>query len=369
MTSPLCPRPDPATRRPPTVSTGRTAAFVVDAGIRDGAGLHPWVGLEPLVLAPFCPDGKESSGSAHSRMNLAFLVPSGVRTAGPRAETEWPRMTVESLKDCNKKILARMAKDQGIVGWHAMRKDQLIRALTPPPAPCRKTRPSLAREADPGANPPPRDGRPAAAVAGPARCPVAPPRSLDHACVKDRIIVMVRDPYWLHAYWELSRTTLGPGPGRPRAGLAHRPADPPADGRHQRGHHLGHRAARPRHRDPRRRQQLVHRRHHPAPVVPGRHRLPRPPRQVLRPGPLQRRHHAQGRRLRRPRRELVERPGAVPARSTTSRAAERLGQLQDLRELFEERLRRPMHSLSLQSLGTGALPPRPAASTSRSTPS
>ena len=46
-------------------------------------------------------------------------------------ETEWPRMTVDSLKDCNKKVLARMAKDQGIVGWHAMRKDQLIRALTP----------------------------------------------------------------------------------------------------------------------------------------------------------------------------------------------------------------------------------------------
>ena len=38
--------------------------------------------------------------------------------------TEWPRMTVESLKDCSKKVLARMAKDQGIVGWHAMRKDQ-----------------------------------------------------------------------------------------------------------------------------------------------------------------------------------------------------------------------------------------------------
>ena len=42
-------------------------------------------------------------------------------------------MTVDSdsLKDCNKKVLARMAKDQGIIGWHAMRKDQLIRALTP----------------------------------------------------------------------------------------------------------------------------------------------------------------------------------------------------------------------------------------------
>src|SRR5262249_57213134 len=60
------------------------------------------------------------------------------RQRRPRMETEWPRMTVESLKDCNKKALAQMAKDQGIVGWHAMRKDQLIRALSAaPPAPKR----------------------------------------------------------------------------------------------------------------------------------------------------------------------------------------------------------------------------------------
>ena len=43
-----------------------------------------------------------------------------------------------------------------------------------------------------------------------------PPRALDHACVKDRIIIMVRDPYWLHAYWELSRDAR-PGPRPPWA--------------------------------------------------------------------------------------------------------------------------------------------------------
>ena len=26
--------------------------------------------------------------------------------------------------------------------------------------------------------------------------------------VKDRLVVMVRDPYWLHAYWELSRAGI-----------------------------------------------------------------------------------------------------------------------------------------------------------------
>ena len=47
-------------------------------------------------------------------------------------------MTVDTLKDCNKKVLAQMAKDQGIAGWHAMRKDQLIRALSLPPSASKK---------------------------------------------------------------------------------------------------------------------------------------------------------------------------------------------------------------------------------------
>jgi hypothetical protein len=36
----------------------------------------------------------------------------------------------------------------------------------------------------------------------------SPNQTLDHACQKDRIIVLTRDSYWLHAYWELSRATL-----------------------------------------------------------------------------------------------------------------------------------------------------------------
>jgi len=34
-----------------------------------------------------------------------------------------------------------------------------------------------------------------------------PPRSLDHANVKDRIVAVVRDPFWLQVQWELSRST------------------------------------------------------------------------------------------------------------------------------------------------------------------
>jgi uncharacterized protein len=113
-------------------------------------------------------------------------------------------MTVDSLKDCNKKVLARMAKDQGIVGWHAMRKDQLIRALTPTPATLKKdaTRPSPEK---PTAKPASARATPPSAIAKPL--PV-PSQALGHGFMKDRIIAMVRDPYWLHTYWELSRSTL-----------------------------------------------------------------------------------------------------------------------------------------------------------------
>ncbi len=113
-------------------------------------------------------------------------------------------MTVETLKDCNKKALARMAKDLGIVGWHAMRKDQLIRALAPLPAGKASDR---APSAPATAAVPAR--RPVVPLPTRHLAPMGPPRSLDHACVKDRIITMVRDPYWLHCHWELSRTTLG----------------------------------------------------------------------------------------------------------------------------------------------------------------
>jgi hypothetical protein len=97
-----------------------------------------------------------------------------------------------------------MAKDQGIVGWHAMRKDQLIRALAPTPSTLKKdaTRPLPEK---PASKPAPSRPTPPAVIARPM--PV-PPHALGHGHVKDRIIAMVRDPYWLHTYWELSRSTL-----------------------------------------------------------------------------------------------------------------------------------------------------------------
>jgi hypothetical protein len=126
-------------------------------------------------------------------------------------------MTADTLKDCNKRHLAQMAKERGISGWHAMRKDQLIRALSlPRPAPASPKAKAGTRPHSSGSSPrknsapaaaPPSNGCAPSAAAPPA--PAAPPvHTLDHACQKDRVVVLTRDSYWLHAYWELSRTTL-----------------------------------------------------------------------------------------------------------------------------------------------------------------
>src|SRR3954447_17187073 len=111
------------------------------------------------------------------------------------AGLEWFRMTADALKDCNKKHLAQMAKERGISDWHAMRKDQLIRALTvtrtapssrarkdtgsarPQPA-VRRASPSRKQSANVAE--PAVAARRAAAVA--AAAAVAIPHTLDHAC-------------------------------------------------------------------------------------------------------------------------------------------------------------------------------------------
>ena len=119
-------------------------------------------------------------------------------------------MTVDALKDCNKKHLSQMAKERGIAGWHAMRKDQLIRALSS----TRPAAPPRSKKERPAPRAPKNVKRPAPAAVAPIAAPAAvrrpgpAPSTLDHASQKDRIIVLARDPYWLHAHWELSRTTL-----------------------------------------------------------------------------------------------------------------------------------------------------------------
>lgn len=179
------------------------------------------------------------------------------------------RMTSASLKEKPVRDLARLAKQHGVAGWHAMRKDQLIRALVrkararpPVAAATRSTAIPLqtgGRAGRPGATA--SVGRLAGATASglsAAGLPraVAPPQDPAVALrlhqarerllkaknlatppeggrsprpVRDRMVLMVRGPHWLHVFWELTARSIA----RAQAALGQewhgRSADPAAD--------------------------------------------------------------------------------------------------------------------------------------------
>ncbi len=143
-------------------------------------------------------------------------------------------LTVAKLKTRTAKDLASMAKRKGIAGWHSMRKDQLIQALlriaqadnnghSSKPARtngCQGSNHHRLKKTCKGSN-----GDAAAARPAKAR-PARTERRLSEIRNKlleardlalhsagqnghgDRLVAMVRDPYWLHAYWELSRQSV-----------------------------------------------------------------------------------------------------------------------------------------------------------------
>ena len=127
-------------------------------------------------------------------------------------------MTVSSLRDYSCKDLAQMAKSQGLPGWHSMRKDELVRALANHARRKQKSRGGR------------RGNGPELEVTEQFRSDEAGRRHLSAKAQQqleqlrerlagsrqlaatgetgrsgqDRLVVMVRDPYWLHAYWELA---------------------------------------------------------------------------------------------------------------------------------------------------------------------
>ncbi len=118
-------------------------------------------------------------------------------------------MTAADLKNRTVRDLASMAKREKVPGWHSMKKDELIKALLRQP-----------RSGAVGSN---RNehAKQSAAHARVSRhieqikTKLAEAKDLTFHNIangndapKDRLIVMVRDPYWLHAYWELSRKSV-----------------------------------------------------------------------------------------------------------------------------------------------------------------
>jgi len=141
-------------------------------------------------------------------------------------------ITAARLNTQTVKELAAMARREGVAGWHSMRKDQLIKALLK----CAKQEAARSRASHrrngsaknselSDAQARGSNGRfePKQAAIGShsdsqlrkIRAKLAKARDLAHrsseqcaSCAADRLVVMVRDPYWLHAYWELTSASV-----------------------------------------------------------------------------------------------------------------------------------------------------------------
>jgi hypothetical protein len=131
-------------------------------------------------------------------------------------------MTASSLRNCRCRDLAQMAKSRGVAGWHSMRKEELVRALVRQAregrkdgrrrAASRTCRDAANRQASAGGKPQSRAQQRLVQL----RAQREADKNLSLAssgvsrrAKQDRLVVMVRGPYWLHAYWELAARSVG----------------------------------------------------------------------------------------------------------------------------------------------------------------
>lgn len=150
-------------------------------------------------------------------------------------------MTKNKLQTRSRKELAVLAKKKGISGWHGMRKEELLAALGrqipkngKPVKPTNRVKAAVAsKQANQrrtkslvrpqiSAATRNKNGNGNGIHAGEEqveRCKYdvgvptrdlskRVPKDLPSGYGKDRIVVMVRDPYWLHAYWEITRHAI-----------------------------------------------------------------------------------------------------------------------------------------------------------------
>jgi hypothetical protein len=123
-------------------------------------------------------------------------------------------MTRDELQACTRKQLRDLARTEGIAGGHAMRKEELVEALV---AHFRRVRRRKANHAAPLQTAAARDTSTAEEEVERSKFETGVPtrdlsaripKDLPAGYGKDRIVVMVRDPYWLHCYWELTRNAI-----------------------------------------------------------------------------------------------------------------------------------------------------------------
>jgi hypothetical protein len=136
-------------------------------------------------------------------------------------------MSTEKWQSLTRNDLQELAQKRGITGVSRMTKDALIAALAklaklakarakardkaaPKPRSKARTRPQLhAASHGNGASTEEQIGRSKYDVGVPTKDLSAKiPKELPRGYGKDRIVVMVRDPFWLHSYWELTRQAV-----------------------------------------------------------------------------------------------------------------------------------------------------------------
>jgi hypothetical protein len=131
-------------------------------------------------------------------------------------------MSLAQLKARSKQSLANLARKRGIPRSHSMGKDQLIRCLATlrngrrkPSKPRRTRRAAKAKTASVrngrhkiSARTAGRNGRNGHNGDSTKVLGVADSRGMANGHVKDRIVLLVRDPHWLHAYWAVTLASV-----------------------------------------------------------------------------------------------------------------------------------------------------------------
>jgi uncharacterized protein len=123
-------------------------------------------------------------------------------------------MSPANLKTRSVKDLANLARKQKVPGWHSMRKEELVKALL--------SRAHANHSNGSKLKPIKNDKSKSSCHNAGTQVQLSKIReklmqlkdlarqaeNIGNDQIKDRLVVMVRDPFWLHAYWELNRRSI-----------------------------------------------------------------------------------------------------------------------------------------------------------------